>query len=237
MPTGTGKTDTMIGLLAALPIPRPENSPGRIAGVRYARPPDVRGGVMGLRLKEFGFDRKVAGFGAERDLGTQRPGASAPWRLLLQLGTRTTVTPLRSVEGYLVAAFASLHRMFEVTREILQEAGPDVAQDREDGSPSLAALAVGILNDHLRPVLSKWHPLLDDRMAIRPPDVGPNQWEAEWGSNEEVRDGSTASGSCCGIPPTPWGGGRHEEVRASAHARVGARGTRLPPSPTHHAMI
>ena len=26
MPTGTGKTDTMIGLLAALPIPRPENS-------------------------------------------------------------------------------------------------------------------------------------------------------------------------------------------------------------------
>ena len=78
--------------------------------------------------------------------------------------------------------------MFEVTREILQEAGPDVAQDREDGSPSLAALAVGILNDHLRPVLSKWHPLLDDRMAIRPPDVGPNQWEAEWGSNEEVRD-------------------------------------------------
>lgn len=111
----------------------------------------------------------------------------ASWEMLVELVTRTSVTPLAPDEGILREALSSLYSLFGLTREVLKRSGPDVAKDKGDGNPSLATIAAVILNGVLRPLLSKWHPALTAYEAGRPPDVGAVQWEQQWDLAPDLR--------------------------------------------------
>lgn len=77
----------------------------------------------------------------------------AAWKLYVEFGTRISTQPLASGTGSAREALSSLHSLFGITREILKEAGPEVGQ-----SPTgLGPVAIRILNDGLRPFLTKWH--------------------------------------------------------------------------------
>lgn len=77
----------------------------------------------------------------------------AAWKLYVEFGTRISTHPLAQGAGSVREALSSLHALFEITRDILKEAGPEVGQSGDDLGP----VAMRVLNDGLRPFLTKWH--------------------------------------------------------------------------------
>lgn len=107
----------------------------------------------------------------------------AAWSLYVELTTRTAMQPLDAHTGLLREVLDSLHSLFELTREILREAGPAVAH----GPKSFGPVAIEVLNKGLRPFTSKWHPLLDAHEKKRPPAVSPLEHERKWEHYQEMR--------------------------------------------------
>ncbi len=107
----------------------------------------------------------------------------AAWKLYVELNTRVTTQSLESSDGFLREALTSLHAVFDITREILKEAGPEVAQ----GNESLGFYAMEILNQVIRPVLVKWHPALSHWEEQRSTDVSAVEHEKNWGQANALR--------------------------------------------------
>ena len=107
----------------------------------------------------------------------------AAWALYVELETRVALQPLDENHGLLREALSSLYAIFDITRTILKEAGPEVA----DGENSLGPIAIRILNDGLRPFLSEWHPKLKSHEDIRPPDVSQLDHERSWAEHDNLR--------------------------------------------------
>lgn len=100
----------------------------------------------------------------------------AAWALYIELVTRIAVQPLESDQGLVREALSSLYSLFASTRQILREAGPNVGVSKN----SVGGIAVGVLNNGLRPFLSKWHPLLQTWEAQRDAKVSPVVHEHNW---------------------------------------------------------
>jgi hypothetical protein len=107
--------------------------------------------------------------------------------MYVELVTRISVADLAPEEGLLREALSSLHSFFESTRAILRKYGPAVATPSEGGAVSFGYLAVAILNGGLRPLLSKWHPLLTDHEDKRPAEVSSVDWERNWAEADQLR--------------------------------------------------
>jgi len=107
----------------------------------------------------------------------------AAWSLYVELTTRTAIQSLDTHEGSLREVLDSLYSLFELTREILREAGPDVAH----GTDSFGPVAITVLNKGLRPFSSKWHPLLQAYEEERPPDISPSKHEQNWEHYHKMR--------------------------------------------------
>ncbi len=107
----------------------------------------------------------------------------AAWSLYVELMTRIAVQPLGPDEGILREALTSLYNIFGVTREILKQAGPEVAK----GKNAFGPVAIRVLNEGLRPFLARWHPLLKTREDMRPPDVSVREHERAWAQNVTMR--------------------------------------------------
>ena len=75
----------------------------------------------------------------------------AAWAMYVEMLTRITTQPLPDEDGDERTALDSVYKLFEITREILKDAGRE--------SPEFTRLAVLILNQKVRPVTDKWHPL------------------------------------------------------------------------------
>ena len=115
----------------------------------------------------------------ENDEAQQR----AAWSLYVELSTRIAVQPLDENEGILREALTSLYNVFNITRQILREAGPDIAKN----SNSLGAIAIDVLNKGLRPFLVKWHPLLKDYEEKKSPAVTTVDHERAWEHTVDLR--------------------------------------------------
>jgi hypothetical protein len=111
---------------------------------------------------------------------TQR---NAAWALYVELVTRVAVQELAEDAGLVREAMNSLYTLFGTTREILRSAGPDVGASRE----SVGGLAIAVLNQGLRPFLTKWHPLLQIWEAQRPGDRSPKEHEQLWKQEPALR--------------------------------------------------
>lgn len=107
----------------------------------------------------------------------------AAWALYVELSTRIAVQPLGEGEGILREALTSLYNVFGITRQILREAGPEIAK----GSKSFGAIAIDVLNKGLRPFLVKWHPLLKSYEEQKPGDVTTLDHERKWEYEKELR--------------------------------------------------
>jgi hypothetical protein len=122
--------------------------------------------------------------------GTWEPDESeqtAAWEMYVELVTRVAVVGLGPDEGLLREALSSLYSLFGTTRSILRAHGPEVAQANGNGNYSFGLLAVVILNDVLRPVLAKWHPILLEYESTRPPSRSQTEHENEWAQGCELR--------------------------------------------------
>lgn len=111
----------------------------------------------------------------------------AAWSLYVELVTRIAAQPLEEDRGLMrevLNSLYSLYSLFGTTREILKEAGPDVGAARE----SVRGIAIIVLNNGLRPFLSKWHPLLQAWEAKRPPELSPRDHELNWTEEPYLRE-------------------------------------------------
>jgi hypothetical protein len=77
----------------------------------------------------------------------------------------------------------SLYNVFGITRQILRESGPEIAQ----GPNSFGAIAIDVLNKGLRPFLVKWHPLLKSYEEKKPADKTTLDHERAWELEKELR--------------------------------------------------
>lgn len=133
------------------------------------------------KLKKVSVNLPFGIGGAEWEAdGTQRKAA---WALYVELVTRITVESLQSDQGLLREALNSLYSMFAITRQILREAGPDVGISYN----SVGGIAIALLNQGLRPFLSKWHPLLQAWEAQCPPISSPKEHEQNWSQEPQLR--------------------------------------------------
>ncbi|MBD2449076.1 hypothetical protein H6G76_18330 [Nostoc sp. FACHB-152] len=107
----------------------------------------------------------------------------AAWSLYVELVTRIAVQPLALNQGLVREAMNSLYSLFGTTREILKAAGPEVGASRD----SVGGIAIAVLNNGLRPFLSKWHPLLQAWEARRPVGVSPKEHEQSWSEEATAR--------------------------------------------------
>jgi hypothetical protein len=111
----------------------------------------------------------------------------AAWELYVELITRVSVVNLGPDEGLLRESLSSLYSLFSTTREILRKYGPAVAKPKGEDGISFGRLSVAVLNTVLRPILSKWHPLLEDYEARKPSEVSPLEYERKWEKAAELR--------------------------------------------------
>jgi len=112
----------------------------------------------------------------------------AAWELYVELVTRISVVELQPEEGLLREALGSLYSLFGTTREILRKYGPSVGKPKGEGRLSFGLLAVAVLNTVLHPVLSKWHPVLEDYESTKPAGVSPLEHEKRWEKAKALRD-------------------------------------------------
>ena len=108
----------------------------------------------------------------------------AAWSLYIELVTRIAVQPLEIDHGTVREALNSLYSLFASTREILKDAGPTVGASYD----SVGGIAIAVLNNGLRPFLSKWHPLLQAWEIKRPSNLSPKEHEKKWSEEPKIRD-------------------------------------------------
>lgn len=140
------------------------------------------------KLLEIGVELGIPNIG--KITGTWKPDQeeqNAAWELYIELVTRVTTTVLPDDQGLVRESLSSLYAIFTITRDILRKYGPSIARSKQGSDLSFGYLAIYILNYVLRPVLSKWHPLLLDYEHKKDSSISAFEHEQAWEKREEVR--------------------------------------------------
>jgi hypothetical protein len=101
------------------------------------------------------------------------------WKLFVETVTRVSTQPLDHDEGLTREALTSLYGLFATTRDTLKSSRPSVPAP---GGQTVEHLAITMLNQELRPFLSKWHPQLREFEQTQ-----PDALESEWPENAACR--------------------------------------------------
>ncbi len=107
----------------------------------------------------------------------------AAWALYVELMTRIAVQPFNPVSGVMREVLTSLYSLFALTRQVLREAGPEVAH----GQNSLGPLAIEILTKGLAPFTTKWNQKLRVYEICCPEGVSALDNEHSWDYIDEMR--------------------------------------------------
>ena len=116
----------------------------------------------------------------EVSLGVDKSQKTVAWNLFIETATRISTQPLGEQKGYIREALKSLHELFCRTRELLFAMEP--SRRPADGQWTVEMLAIAMLNDELRPFLSRWHPKLSDFER-----QNPDTPEGAWPENAQCR--------------------------------------------------
>ncbi len=140
------------------------------------------------KLKSYKATISIPGFGKlEGQWEPDKSEQKAAWEMYVELMTRISVVELKSGDGLLREALDSLYSLFETTREILKKYGPKIARSKSSNDLCFGKVAVIILNEGIRPVLTKWHPLLLDYESTREEQQSRVEHENSWKMNDELR--------------------------------------------------
>ena len=93
------------------------------------------------------------------------------WKLFIETLTRVATQPLRTEHGSVGEAISSLHRLFTDTRELLKTMHPS----KPTAGITVEVCAVKMLNQEIRPFLSRWHVRLQE-FESRHNEVTEEDW-------------------------------------------------------------
>jgi hypothetical protein len=116
---------------------------------------------------------------SELHFAVTRDSQQVAWKLFVESVTRISTQPLNENIGLLREALTSLYGLFGITRDVLKQAQPSTRAGRD---PTVEHLAIAMLNNELRPFLSRWHPALREWETAH-----PDQPEAMWPHAAECR--------------------------------------------------
>lgn len=91
------------------------------------------------------------------------------WELFVETVTRVSTQPLTHENGSTREALTSFHSLFSTVRSLLREFQPT----QSDKGTSVELLAIRMLNEIIRPLLSKWHPKL---LEIERQQISEFEW-------------------------------------------------------------
>ncbi len=109
---------------------------------------------------------------------------SAAWELYVELVTRVAIQSIDADAGSMREVLNSLYSLFGSTREILRKAGPSVGATPD----SVGGIAIAVLNNGLRPFLSKWHAQLQEWEVKKNPEISYMVHEKAWEKETIFRD-------------------------------------------------
>ncbi len=101
---------------------------------------------------------------------------NAAWAMYVEISTRIASQPFNRETGRLRAALTSLYSLFDFTRHVLRDAGPDVAH----GPRSLGPVAIRFLTEVIAPFTTKWNETLAAHEHARTESQGEFAHEREW---------------------------------------------------------
>lgn len=76
------------------------------------------------------------------------------WRLFVEATTRVASQPMDEGNGIVREVLSSFYVLFQIVRQVLAEAHPS---RHTGGKPTIEHLAIAMLNNEMRPFMSKWH--------------------------------------------------------------------------------
>ncbi|MFJ2610216.1 TIR domain-containing protein [Streptomyces sp. NPDC087425] len=134
----------------------------------------------------------------------------AAFDLQVELVSRIGVQQLPDGSGSLREALTSLNSLFPFTRDTLHRYSIGL---EPSSAPSVQSVADHLLNEVLRPFMTRWHPLLKAWEAHRPPHTSPLDHEAAWSHADTFRTDlnalqqplRTATASLAGISGAEFG--------------------------------
>lgn len=88
----------------------------------------------------------------EADWQPKDEDKEAAWELYIELLTRIATQPLPKEHGDEITALESVHKLFDITRQIIKQHGRLCIE--------FTKIAILILNQKIRPVTAKWHKLM-----------------------------------------------------------------------------
>ena len=135
-----------------------------------------------LKIKKVSANLPFGIGGVEFETG--RNARVAAWKLYVEMRTRIATQQLGEDQGLLREALNSLYKLFQITREILKEAGPDVGVSSQN---SVGEIGCILLNRGLRPFTEKWHPKLEVWESKRPENLSAKEHEDQWPDAEKMR--------------------------------------------------
>jgi len=138
---------------------------------------------MGFKITAFQLNLPF-GLGGASVIRTEAQ-VKAAWALYVEYATRISTQKLEPGEGSIREALTSLYKLFDITRTVLKQEGPGVAE----GINSVGPMAIQTLNEGIRPFLVKWHTklgafetaqALEQQGKLAPgaaPIIDEGQWE------------------------------------------------------------
>lgn len=134
------------------------------------------------------FKIKIPFLGLEGNWEVDDMQRKAAWEIYVELVTRVTVIELKKDEGIIREAMNSFYSLFNSTREVLKKYGPSIAAAKNPGDMTLGHVATSVLNKVLRPLLAKWHPILEEYESQRSPTVSVSEHEKQWEYADLLRE-------------------------------------------------
>jgi hypothetical protein len=147
--------------------------------------------AIGKKIKPSQYQISIGGFQISGNVEYYTADQQIAWKIYVEMATRITANELKG-DGILREAIASIYTVFGVLRETLKNAPLDVARPPATGKMTVSSVLLIVMNEHMRPFLSRWHPLLKQHEDSRAENVSPVEHEKKWAMNTQCRGDLTA---------------------------------------------
>ena len=134
--------------------------------------------VTEIEIETLGQKWKLASSGSQRRVA---------WALFVETATRIATQPMADADGDDGIALKSLYDLFQSTRKIIAEMElTHLLPSKKKHTDTVETFALAMLNQDLRPFLSKWHPVWDVWRKANP-DVQCMNWNQHAAFRDDLR--------------------------------------------------
>ena len=134
--------------------------------------------ITEIEIATLGQKWKLANSGAQRRVA---------WSLFVEIATRIATQPMSDTDGDNGIALKSLYDLFQYTRKSITAMEPTrILPSRRGSFDTVETYALAMLNQDLRPFLSKWHPLWD-AWRRENPDAACSSWDRHTAFRTDLR--------------------------------------------------